>query len=71
MEVVSEAQGKTLQQSIPLLMKANSRLKEKNMNFSQEESALIMELLTKDMNPDEKARFESMRQMVMKMKPNH
>ena len=70
LELVAEAKGKSLQQSLPLLMKANNKLKEKNMVFSQEESALIMELLTKDMSPDEKARVESMKQMIMKMKPS-
>jgi hypothetical protein len=68
-ELVQEAEGKNINQAMPLLMKANTKLKQEGMTFNTEETALIMELLTKDMTPEEKARVESMKQMILKMKP--
>lgn len=69
LNLAAEAKGKSVQQALPILLKAQNTLKEKNKTFSQQESALIMEILTTDMSPEEKTKLENMKQMFMKMRP--
>lgn len=64
LELVKEADGKPLDKMMPLLMNTNKRLQEQNLSFSKDESDLMIELLTKSMNPKEKMQFEMIRKMM-------
>lgn len=66
-ELITEAEGIPLDKSLPLLLKTNAKLKAQNLAFTQEESALIMDLLTKDMSTADKLKFDNMKQMMGKM----
>jgi hypothetical protein len=63
-ELMKEAEGKPLDQVLPLLMRTNKRLQEQNLVFSKEESELMIDLLTKSMSPKEKMQFEMIRKMM-------
>ncbi len=63
-ELMKEAEGKSMEQVLPLLMSTNKRLQEQNLVFSKEESELMIELLTKNMSPKEKMQFEMIRKMM-------
>lgn len=65
-ELAKETDGKPIAQSIPHLMKANTRLKEHGLSFSDEETSLIMEILSSDMTDKEKQQLSSMRTMLKK-----
>ncbi len=43
---------------------AMQKLKENQLSFSQEEVAILLGILTKDMTPEEKQRVEMMKKMV-------
>ena len=63
-ELVKEAEGKPMDKVLPLLMNTNKRLQEQNLNFTKEESELMIELLTKNMSAKEKSQFEMIRKMM-------
>ena len=52
-DLTKEAAGKPLSQTIPYILKAQQTLKASNLSFSKEESALLIEILTKDMSLEE------------------
>lgn len=67
-ELEQAAKGKQLKDTAPLIMSANQKLKDKNMSFSAEETAILIEFLTDDMSPEEKAKVEMMKKVVMTRK---
>lgn len=67
-ELVSDTEGKPLTVAMPALMKANNQLKKEHMAFTQEETSLIMDLLTRNMSPGEKAKVENIKKMASSLK---
>ena len=65
-ELVQNMQGKQMKEAAPLLMAAASRLKNHNLSFTPEESSLLIEILTKDMSPQEKEKVEMMKKIIGK-----
>lgn len=63
-ELADNAKGKQLKDTAPLIMKATQKLKEKNLSFSPQESALLIEILTKDMSSEEKGKVEMMKNIM-------
>ena len=67
-ELAEQMQGKAMKDAAPLLMAATSKLKSHNLSFSPEESAVLLEILTKDKNPQEKAKVEMMKNVIRKQR---
>lgn len=65
--LMTESQGKPMQQCLPFLIKANQSLQAQGLNFTSEESSAIMQLLTQDMSPQDISRMEMMRNMINNM----
>ena len=63
---IMKEQGKQMKEAAPLLMAAASRLKNHNLSFTPEESSLLIEILTKDMSPQEKEKVEMMKNIIGK-----
>jgi hypothetical protein len=68
LEVAKEAEGKPMDKLIPLLMNANNKIQQQNMTFTKDETDLMIELLTKNMNPKEKMQFEMIKKMMANKK---
>ena len=51
---------------LPLLLKAQSRMKAQNIQFTQEESAFVMTTLMSDLSPAEKAKFDVLKKFMKK-----
>jgi hypothetical protein len=64
LELMKEADGKPMEQLVPLLMNANKKLQQQNMAFSKDESEVLMEILTKNLSPKEKQQFEMIRKFM-------
>jgi hypothetical protein len=64
LEVMKEAEGKSMDKLMPLMLNANKRLQEQNLSFSKDESDVMIELLTKNLSPKEKAQFEMIKKMM-------
>ena len=65
-ELAENMTGKELKDAAPLLMAATKKLKQHNQSFTQEEIRVLMEILTKDMNPQEKAKVEMRKNLIRK-----
>ena len=65
-ELAENMTGKELKDAAPLLMAATKKLKQHNQSFTQEEIRVLLEILTKDMNPQEKAKVEMMKNLIRK-----
>ncbi len=64
LELMREAEGKSMDKLLPLLMNTNKRLQEQNLTFTKDESDMMIEILTKNMTPKEKQQFEMIRKMM-------
>lgn len=65
-ELAANMQGRDLKEAAPYLMAATNKLKQNNQSFSPEEMRVLMEILTKDMNSQEKAKVEMMKNFIRK-----
>lgn len=63
-EIMNESEGKALEKSLPVLMSANSKLKEHNLSFSPEETTLLFEILTMNMPSEEKLKLQSIKKLL-------
>ena len=68
MELMKEAEGKPMDKLVPLLINTNKKLQQQNLTFTKEESDVMIEILTKNMTPKEKAQFEMMKKMMANKK---
>ncbi|NLO10787.1 MAG: hypothetical protein GX129_13105 [Clostridiales bacterium] len=64
MELMKEAEGKSMDKLLPLIINTNKKLKEQNLAFTKDESDLMIEVLTRNMSPRDKAQFEMLRTMM-------
>jgi hypothetical protein len=64
LELIKQAEGKPMEQLLPLLMNANKKLQQHNMTFTKDESDVVMDVLTKNMSPKEKSQFEMIKQIM-------
>lgn len=64
-DLINEAEGKPLDKSLPILLKANTKLKAMNLSFTPSETDLVLEILTNDMSPTEKQKFQTMKTMMI------
>ena len=65
-ELAEQMEGKALKDAAPVIMVASNKLKQQGKSFTPEETALLLEILTKDMTPQEKAKVEMMKSMMRK-----
>ena len=63
-DLANDTAGKPPSQTIPYLLKAQQTLKASNLSFSKEESTLLIEILTKDMTPEEKQQVERLKAFI-------
>lgn len=68
MELIKEAEGKSMDKMLPLIIKANKKLQDQNLAFTKDESDLMIEVLTKNMSPKDKTQFEMLRTMMANRK---
>lgn len=67
-DLANEAEGKPADKALPLLIKANAKMKTLGLTFTQEETDLMVEILTKDMSPAEKQKLEVIKKLISKRK---
>ena len=65
-ELAEQMEGKALKDAAPVIMAASNKLEQQGKSFTPEETALLLEILTKDMTPQEKAKVEMMKSMMRK-----
>lgn len=65
-DLLKEANQTPMDQSLPLLLKTNARMKALGISFTKEETSLLLDVLMKDMTPAERSRFEAVRKLILK-----
>ncbi len=63
-ELIEKVEGKPIMQTLPVLMQANKKLQAEGLSFTEDETGLIMDILTKDMTVQEKAQIEKMKGII-------
>lgn len=64
-EVMKNANNNlSLDKMLPLLMSTNNKMKAQGLSFTKQESDLITELLTSNLTPNEKMKFEAIKKMI-------
>ncbi|MGN1083795.1 MAG: hypothetical protein ACI4QX_02225 [Lachnospiraceae bacterium] len=65
-EIVRDANGLSGDAALPLLLKAQARMKALGIQFTQEESAFLITALMADMSAAERAKFELLKKLLHK-----
>lgn len=65
-ELAEQAGGTPIEKMLPVLVKTNARMKALGLSFTKEETALIMQVITKNITPEERKKFEVMQHMMNK-----
>lgn len=68
LDLVKEAEGKPMDKLIPIMMNTQKKIQKQNLNFTKDESDVMLEILTKNMNATEKAQFEMIKKMMANRK---
>ncbi|NLK28158.1 MAG: hypothetical protein GX306_07420 [Clostridiales bacterium] len=68
LEIMKEAEGKPMDKLIPVIMNANKKLQDQNLNFTKDESDVMIEILSRHLTPREKMQFEMLRKMMANRK---
>jgi hypothetical protein len=66
LETIKEAEGKSMDKLIPIILDTNKKLKNQNLSFTNDESDMMIELLSKNLSPKEKMQFDMIRKMMAK-----
>lgn len=67
-ELAENMKGKQMKDAAPYIMGATNRLKQNNLSFTPEETAVLIEILSQGMSPQEKAKVEMMKNFMTKKK---
>ena len=58
------SKGKNSDSIMPLFMQANQKMQQQGLQFTSEESQLILDMLKQDMTPEERKRIEMMQSIL-------
>ena len=64
LDLMEASRGKGTDSIMPLLMQANQKMQQQRLQFTPNESQLILDLLKEDMTPDEIRRLEMMQSII-------
>lgn len=64
LELAKDAEGKSMDRLVPLLLNTNKKLKELNLTFTKDESDIMIDILTKNLTPKEKQQFEMIKKIM-------
>lgn len=64
MEIVHDSKGLGTDGALPLLLKAQNRMKTLGIHFSREESAFLTTVLMSDLSPADRTKFELLKKMM-------
>ncbi|HHU73391.1 MAG TPA: hypothetical protein GXZ28_02040 [Clostridiales bacterium] len=67
MELVKEAEGKPMEQLLPLIMSTNKKLQDQNLTFTKDENEMMIDILTRNMTGKQKKQFEMIKAMMLNL----
>lgn len=63
-DLAKEAEGVSMEKSLPLLLKANAQLKALGLTFTKEESDLMLQILTQNLTPADRVKIDAIMKMM-------
>ncbi|MBE5954597.1 MAG: hypothetical protein E7257_10685 [Lachnospiraceae bacterium] len=60
-EIASKSKGKSIEEMLPQIMQVNKELQARNISFSKEETALLMDIIEETLPPKDKAKFNMLK----------
>jgi len=67
-DLANQANGLTTDKALPLLISTNAKMKSLGLSFTPEETDLLVDILSKDMNASDKQKLELVKKMITKNK---
>lgn len=64
LELSKNTKNQTLDKLLPLMMSTNSKMKSQGLNFTKQETDLITEILTTNLSPADRTKFETLKKMM-------
>lgn len=64
MEIKEKSRTKSLDELLPEIMRINKELNRRNMNFTKEETELLMEAIEESLTPDERKKFNLIKEFM-------
>lgn len=61
MEIREKSKTKSMEQLLPEIMKINQELNRRNMNFTKNETSLLMDAIEESLSPAEKQKFNMLK----------
>ncbi|MGN0368824.1 MAG: hypothetical protein ACI4EK_08590 [Wujia sp.] len=63
-QIRMQSQNQSLEELLPQILQINQELKRRNMSFTQEESALLMDALEESLPADQRQKFQMFKAMM-------
>ena len=62
--LLNAVEGQPMEASIPAIMQANQELSRQGLAFTPEEQSLIMDIISQDLPPAEKSKFDMVKNFI-------
>ena len=60
-EIASKSKGKSMEEMLPQVMKINQELQSRNISFSKEETALLLDIIGESLPAKDKGKFNMLK----------
>lgn len=60
-EIAAKSKGKSIEEMLPQIMQINKELQARNISFSKEETALLMDVIEETLPPKDKMKFNMLK----------
>ena len=60
-EIAEKSKGKTMEEMLPQIMKINKELQARNISFSKDETALLLDVIEETIPPKDKGKFNMLK----------
>lgn len=64
LEIKNKSKNKSMEELLPEIMKINQELNHRNMNFTKQESELLLDAIEESLSPSEKQKFNMLKSFL-------
>lgn len=63
-EIATKSKGKSIEEMLPQIMQVNKELQARNISFSKEETALLLDVIEETLPPKDRAKFNMLKGFI-------
>ncbi len=63
-EIAEKSKGRSIEEMLPQIMQVNKELQARNISFSKEETALLLDVIEETLPPKDKAKFNMLKGFI-------